>query len=447
MKENENKKSVVRVTEGNPSATADVLQNGTQTNKEKLKKPLIFGLMAIVFVGCMYLIFKPSEDKKAIENIGLNDAVPQATGAGMPADKGKAYEQEILERKDQEKRNALATLSDYWNTEDKEEPTVDEQFPEDEQSSGFGGGSRNSQKNGNPGLNSYRNMQSTLGSFYQDNNSETMELRRQVDEMKAKLAEKDVPPVATVSDQLKLMEKSYEMAAKYLPQNANTGNTVPATNANSGAVGANQKEHFVSFTPTRKNTVSALYREPSDSAFAADWSQTKNRGFYTAGSVEQVVQPKNSIKACVHDAQTVVGETGVRLRLLEPAQTPQRTIPKGTVVTANAKFQNGRLQLKVTSIELEGNIIPVDITIYDLDGQQGLYVPYSPEMNALTEMAGNMSQTGGTSVMLTQNAGQQVAADLSRGVVQGISGYFAKKVRTPKVTLKAGHQVFLVSKK
>jgi hypothetical protein len=73
-----------------------------------------------------------------------------------------------------------------------------------------------------------------------------------------------------------------------------------------------------------------------------------------------VVQPKNSIKACVHDAQTVVGETGVRLRLLEPAQTPQRTIPKGTIVTANAKFQNGRLQLKVTSIELEGNIIPVD---------------------------------------------------------------------------------------
>ncbi|MCT3648433.1 conjugative transposon protein TraM [Elizabethkingia anophelis] len=447
MKENENKKSVVRVTEGSPKETADVLQNGTQNNKEKLKKPLIFGLMAIVFVGCMYLIFKPSEDKKAIENIGLNDAVPQATGAGMPADKGKAYEQEMLERKEQEKRNALATLSDYWNTEDKKEPT-DEQVPEDEESTGgFGGGGRNSGRNGNPALNSYRNMQSTLGSFYNNENSETMELRRQVDEMKAKLAEKDVPPVATVDDQLKLMEKSYEMAAKYLPQNANNGNAAPANGTATGAAGANQKEYFVSFTPTRKNTVSALYREPSDSAFAADWSQAKNRDFYTAGATEQVTQPKNSIKACVHEAQTVVGEMGVRLRLLEAAQTPQRTIPKGTIVTANAKFQNGRLQLKVTSIELEGNIIPVDITIYDLDGQQGLYVPYSPEMNALTEMAGNMSQTGGTSVMLTQNAGQQVAADLSRGVVQGISGYFAKKVRTPKITLKAGHQVFLVSKK
>ncbi len=443
MKENE--KRVSFLVEGEDQNGASNLPDNKKSSKDKLKKPIIFLLMGVVFLGCMYLIFKPSKDKKAVENIGLNDAVPQATGAGMPDDKSKAYEQEMLERKEQEKRNALTTLSDYWNTEDKDVPT-NEQLPEDEESDGFGGGGRNSGRNSNPALNSYRNMQSTLGSFYQDNNSETMELRKQVDELKAKLSEKDVPPVATVDDQLKLMEKSYEMAAKYLPQNSNTGNAAPANDATTGA-GANQKEQFVSFTPTRKNIVSALYREPSDSAFAADWSQTKNRGFYTAGSIEQAVQPKNSIKACVHEAQTVVGETGVRLRLLEPAKTPQRTIPKGTIVTANAKFQNGRLQLKVTSVELEGNIIPVDITIYDLDGQQGLYVPYSPEMNALTEMAGNMSQTGGTSVMLTQNAGQQVAADLSRGVVQGISGYFAKKVRTPKVTLKAGYQVFLVSKK
>lgn len=446
MKENE--KRVSFLVEGEDQNGASNLPDNKKSNKDKLKKPIIFLLMGVVFLGCMYLIFKPSKDKKAVENIGLNDAVPQATGAGMPDDKSKAYEQEMLERKEQEKRNALTTLSDYWNTEDTASTDSEESLPdEDEESNGFGGGGRKSGRNGNSALNSYRNAQSTLGSFYQDNNSETMELRKQVDELKAKLSEKDVPPVATVDDQLKLMEKSYEMAAKYLPQNANTGNAAPANGATTGAAGANQKEQFVSFTPTRKNIVSALYREPSDSAFAADWSQTKNRGFYTAGSTEQAVQPKNSIKACVHEAQTVVGEMGVRLRLLEPAKTPQRTIPKGTIVTANAKFQNGRLQLKVTSVELEGNIIPVDITIYDLDGQQGLYVPYSPEMNALTEMAGNMSQTGGTSVMLTQNAGQQVAADLSRGVVQGISGYFAKKVRTPKVTLKAGYQVFLVSKK
>ena len=446
MKENENKKTVVRITEGNPAATADVLQDSTQNKAQKLKKPLIFGLMGIVFVGCMYLIFKPSSDKKEIENIGLNDAVPQATEAGLQADKQKAYEQEMLEQKNQEKRNALTTLSDYWNTDSS--LNTEEEIPEEDENYGYSGG-RSSGRTGNTALNSYRNAQNTLGGFYQDDHSETMELRRQVEELREQLVDKDVPKPATIDDQLALMEKSYQMAAKYLPANTNSAETTPANGAGAAPAqsASTQKEHFVAFTSARKNTVSALYREPSDSTFLVDWSETRNRGFYTAGSKQQVVQPKNSIRACVHEAQTIVGESGVRLRLLEPAQTPSRTIPQGTVLTAIGKYQGGRLQLKVTSIELEGNIIPVDITIYDLDGQQGLYVPYSPEMNALTEMAGNMSQTSGTSIMLTQNAGQQVAADLSRGVVQGISGYFAKKVRTPKVTLKAGHQVFLVSKK
>lgn len=443
MKENENKKSVVRVTEGNPKETADVLQDGTQNKMEKLKKPLILGLMSVVFLGCMYLIFKPSSDKKEIENVGLNDVVPQATGAGMPTDKSKAYEQEMLERKNQEKQDALLSLSDYWTTDEKEESS--NQFSDEEEGYNHQGNTRG---NSNPSLNSYRNVQSTLGSFYQDEDQEIQELRKQLEELKEQLAEKDVPTGVTVDDQLALMEKSYQMAAKYLPSTTNTAETSSPTGTTAQRASAStQKEHFVAFTSARKNSVSALYREPTDSVFFADWSDNRNRGFYTAGSTQQMVQPKNSIKACVHETQTVIGESGVRLRLLETAQTPNHTIPKGTILTANTKVQSGRLQLKVTSIELDGNIIPVDITIYDLDGQQGLYVPYSLERNALTEMAGNMGQTSGTSLMMTNSAGQQVAADLSRGVVQGISGYFSKKVRTPKVTLKAGHQLFLVSKK
>lgn len=132
MKENEKKKTVVRVTEGTPAVTDDVWQDSTRNKVKKLKKPLIFGLMGIVFLGCMYLIFKPSSEKKEIDKIGLNDVVPQATGAGMPDDKGKAYEEEILERKNQEKRNDLTSLSDYWNEDGKGE--TGEELPEEEES-------------------------------------------------------------------------------------------------------------------------------------------------------------------------------------------------------------------------------------------------------------------------------------------------------------------------
>lgn len=435
---NENKKAAVRVTEGSTQTHQDAAPNQTADKMEKLKKPVIFGLMAIVCAGCMYLIFQPSTDKKEQENMGLNDAVPQATGAGMPDDKGKAYEQELLERKEQEKQQALATLSDYWNTEETD-PAADE-FEGENQNTGFGaGGSTNSP------MYSYRNAQNTLGSFYTDGNEEeTAELRRQIEELKQQLETQDVPPPVTVDDQLALMEKSYEMAAKYLPS-ANPGQTVTPDTAGS-VQNDTENGHFAALAPARKNTVSALYREPTDSAFLANWAEDRNRGFYTAGTSEQVVQPKNSIKAVVQQTQVITGESGVQVRLSEPAQTPVGMIPAGTLLVANARFQGGRLQLKITSVEFEGTIIPVDITVYDLDGQQGLYVPYAPEMNALSDVAANMSQTGGTSLMMTRSAGQQIAGDLSRGVVQGISGYFSKKVRTPKVTVKAGHKLFLVSK-
>lgn len=441
MKDSENKRVSFLVEDTDQKNGADAPKDGAQNKAEKLKKPIIFVLMGVVFLGCMYLIFKPSSDKKKVENIGLNDAVPQATDAGLQSDKQKAYEQEMLEQKEQEKRNALMSLSDYWNEDSATDKEADLPDEGSEDGSAYRGGTR---RGGNPALNSYRNAQSTLGSFYDNNDYETQELRRQIDELKGQLAEKDVPPNTTVQDQLALMEKSYEMAAKYIPSNTPQPNKADTTTLT--AKGGTQKEHFVAFTPVRKNAVSALYREPTDSAFLASWNETRNRGFYTAGTSEQVVQPKNSIRAIVQETQTVTDESGVRLRLLETAKTPSRNIPAGTVLTANAKFQNGRLQLKVTSIEFEGHIIPVDITVYDLDGQQGLYVPYSPEMNALTEIASNMSQTSGTSIMMTRSAGQQAAGDLSRGVVQGISGYFSKKVRTQKVTVKAGHQIFLVSK-
>lgn len=446
MEDNENKKVTILVEDDNQNTGTDALQDDAPDNSNKLTKPLIFALMGVVFVGCMYLIFKPSSNKNNVADIGLNDVVPQATDAGLQSDKQKAYEQEIFEQRMEENRNALLSLSDYWNEDSNSD--MEDELPDEDEDYDYGYENSNAfrrvtRRNSNPAVESYRNVQGTLNSFYDNYDDETEELRKQIEELKEQLAEKDVPPTTTLEDQLALMEKSYEMASRYLPSNmAHPNNTDTMVMAKSGS----EKEHFVAFTPVRKNTVSALYREPTDSAFLASWSEPRNRGFYTAGVSEQVVQPKNSIRAVVLETQVVTDESSVRVRLLETAQTPIRSIPAGTVLTANAKFQGGRLQLKVTSIEFEGNIIPVDITVYDVDGQQGLYVPYSPEMNALTEIASNMSQTSGTSFMMTRSAGQQIAGDLSRGVVQGVSGYFSKKVRTPKVTVKAGHQLFLVSK-
>src|SRR5699024_4878153 len=124
-KENKQEKSSIRVTEGDIKENEDFSRDSAISPMEKLKKPLIFGLMGIVFLGCLYLIFNPSSEKEKNEDSLLNESVPEATSDELPMDKGKAYEQEMLDRKEEEKRKALLTLSDYWNSSEETEESND----------------------------------------------------------------------------------------------------------------------------------------------------------------------------------------------------------------------------------------------------------------------------------------------------------------------------------
>ena len=82
---------------------------------------------------------------------------------------------------------------------------------------------------------------------------------------------------------------------------------------------------------------------------------------------------------------------------------------------------------------------------YDADGQRGIPVPNSMEYDAAREIAANMGTSMNGSINISTNAGAQIASDLGKGVIQGVSGYVAKKMRTVKVTLKAGHRLLLHS--
>ncbi|ALR29238.1 hypothetical protein ATE47_01240 [Chryseobacterium sp. IHB B 17019] len=437
MKENDNNKTSVRLTEVGQSESPEAAET-SQGRLKELRKPAIYGLMAIVFAACMYMIFIP--DKKATNELGLNEVVPQATDAGMQEDKGKAYESELIEQKELERKKSLATLSDYWNVDsaasgsDVEKEGLNPARPIPDHHS--------------QALNNYRNIQGTLGNFYEDKGQETR-LQNEVRSLKAQLAQKEnVVQSNPVESQLALMEKSYQMAAKYFPTG---GNAKPDIKEQKSPEDTFEKKtpkiSFAGLYPATHIIVSALNRQPSDSAWLAELSRGKYRNFFGIEKTKESFQDANSIRACIHQEQVVVNNSAVAIRLLEDAKITGQIIPKGTVLTGTAKFQGARLQLLISSIENKGNIIPVEIAVYDLQGQPGLAVSVSAERSAITETIANMGNTSGTSVSLSSTAGQQITTDLSKSVVQGISGYFSKKVRMPKVTLKTGYRVFLVGKK
>ena len=118
-------------------------------------------------------------------------------------------------------------------------------------------------------------------------------------------------------------------------------------------------------------------------------------------------------------------------------------IPRNTVIVGAARVQGERLGIMVSSIEYGGTIIPVELSVFDSDGQEGIFIPGSMEIDAVREIAANMGGSLGSSISISTNAGAQLASDLGRSVIQGTSQYIAQKMRTVKVHLKTGYRVLL----
>lgn len=155
---------------------------------------------------------------------------------------------------------------------------------------------------------------------------------------------------------------------------------------------------------------------------------------------------KNTIAACIHQDQTVMDGQQVKLRLLEPLQAGNLIIPRNTVVSGTGKVQGERLDITVSSVQYQGNILPVELAVYDNEGMKGLCIETSLEREAAKEAMANIGGGLGTSISFARSAGQQVAMDITRGLMQGGSQYLAKKFRTVKVHLKAGDPLMLYAK-
>ena len=97
------------------------------------------------------------------------------------------------------------------------------------------------------------------------------------------------------------------------------------------------------------------------------------------------------------------------------------------------------MAVTVNSIESGGNILPVELVAYDMDGQEGLFVPNTAERTAMKEAAANIGGSFGTSISFARSASQQLVMDVTRGVLGGGSQYLATKMREVKVAVKANN--------
>lgn len=393
-----------------------------------LKKAALYILIGFAFIGCMFLIFGGKDDKGK-ETAIFNDVIPQASGGEMQSDKQKAYEKELLQKRAEEKKHALITLSDYWQND----TAISENLNESKSSHLENTQENYKQDRVPPSAKGYQSIRNTLDNFYAPDD-ENKKLREQ---LKA-LQEKELNQESQrnpMEDQLELMEKSFQMASKYLP-------TAVKSEQKADSIPKEEEDKLLQPVYSEyKSVVSSLYRIP-------EYAQNDMENlFHTATSHDEKQIMKSSIGAVIHQTQVIRIGGSVKVRLTEPMRIEGITIPRGEILTALVKYESGRVYLMINSIEYRQRIFQVEMNAYDMDGQKGLYLPNSAEMNALREIFSGLGNSTGTSITMNNSAADQLTADLTKGVVKGVSGYLSGKNQMPKITFKAGHELLLVSKK
>lgn len=428
----------------------------SEEERQRQKKLIVYPLMVLLFLCSMWLIFAPSSEdmEKEKQQQGFNTTVPTADNDGLIADKRTAYEKMQLEKKDDFRNQQMRDLSVLFGKEQNQEvsldllPSADDEPKPKTSKYGSGGGSVRPQASIQASASAYKDINATLGNFYEtpkiDPKKEQMQ--KELEELRKQVAgEKSEQEVA--NDQLALLEKSYELAAKYMPNqgdgNANISTTTQVEKKlEEKVLERNGKALAMPVGQVKKRVVSSLSQPMSDADFIASHSEERNRDFHTAIGTKELTEV-NTIKACIHENKTLTNGQGVKMRLLEPMRAGKYVLPKQAVITGMVKIAGDRLHISITSLEYQGQIIPVEVQVYDSDGQKGIFIPGSLELNAVKEVAANMGNSLGSSINISTNAGAQFASDLGKGVIQGTSQYIGKKMREVKVHLKAGYQIML----
>lgn len=414
--------------------------------KEQIKKILVYGGMVMLCLVSFYFIFKPSKEQVQAEQqkVGFNAELPDPRGAGIEADKIAAYELENMRVKQEQK---MRTLEDFtaMTTDDEEEEVVE--IPEEPRYTGGGSsyrsGSSSRSNSFSSSTSAYNDINATLGSFYEEprEDPEKEALKAELEELKQSMAQQQNSQ-PTYADQVALLEKSYELAAKYMPSNTAATSEGAAEEVESTTRSGKAKAQPVGHVTTP--VVSALAQPVSDSAMIARLSQSAGGGFHTAVGEAPAETSRNTIKACVHGDQTITSGQSVRLRLLEAMRVGKYVLPRNTLITGEGSIKGERLDIEILQVEHNGTIIPVELTVHDNDGQAGIFIPGSMEASAAKEMAANLGQNLGTSISITnQSAGDQLLSEVGRGAIQGVSQYISKKMREEKVHLKSGYTLML----
>lgn len=155
----------------------------------------------------------------------------------------------------------------------------------------------------------------------------------------------------------------------------------------------------------------------------------------------------NLIKAIIDEDIKAVDGSRVRLRLLDDVEIGETMVRKGSYIYAiMSGFGNQRVKGTIKSMFVDDELIKVNLSLYDTDGLEGLYVPQSSFRETTQDVAssalgGSMSMNNGS----TGNSFSQWGMQAVQQAYSKTSNAISKAIRKNKAKLKYGTFVYLVN--
>lgn len=144
------------------------------------------------------------------------------------------------------------------------------------------------------------------------------------------------------------------------------------------------------------------------------------------------------LMAIIPSEQQLQNGTLVKLELGSAILVNGVRIPAGTFLYGMARFDNERLQIHIPSIRLDNQLLPVSLSVYDMDGLEGIYVPGSLNREVVKESADHAIQSMGVS-----RFGVSLPTEVAASGIGAVKSLLSKRVKQVRVTLTAGYKLLL----
>lgn len=194
----------------------------------------------------------------------------------------------------------------------------------------------------------------------------------------------------------------------------------------------------------KDNAVNAI--DDNEEAAAVVKKVKGNSDYFNTLSANE--KESNMIKAIIDENIKAVDGSRVRLRLLDDVTINGILLKRNSYLYCTMSgFGSQRVKGKIESIMVEDHLEKVSLSIYDLDGLEGLYVPESHFRSAAKDVSsqalqGNMNIVDG---MSTSTNFASFAANAIQNGYQRVTNAISKNIRKNKAKIKYGTHVYLVN--